>query len=260
MRWDINGFVDNYGTACFDGNCGTIEPIEHDEGEMLSQATSSATWTEPPQLKQRMELLKEHPGVKEGSQDHFKEVQYDEGATSSQPIPSVTGIKTLEQRMDLLKLKDQDVENEMKPVQCMEELKEIDVDRTVPKVNSEGQSKVSLPTEHINYVQSVKERRANLKLNIMEKLWSMVEHLDQVPDVLNYIDRACLQITGIENGSLLFKVKVDTLDDLKRMQDLVRYGGMKKILDKELVEKNMEVTIGLLPKMINYLTVYVMYR
>ena len=261
MRWDINGFVDNYGKACFDGNCGTIEPMQHDEGEMLSQATSSAAVTETPQpqLELSMELLKEvkeQHVVKEVKEEHCMEVsmQHDEDKAYSQLIQCATGSELLEQRMEFLKLDEQDIDNELKPVQRMKELKEIDVDKTVPKVKT-GSDDHLLPTENRDSVQSIEERREHVRLNIIEKIWSMVKQPGDVPVAINYVDRINLQITGIEKGSLLFKVKVDTLDDLKRMQDLVRYGGMKKILDKELVEKNMEVNIKWLIIMDHGLTV-----
>ena len=215
MRWDINGFVDNYGRACFDGNCGTVEqPMEHDEGGTLSHSAYSSPGIETPGEKQRVELLKKQAVVGE--------------------------------------LTEQD--------QRMEKLKEID--ETVPKVrtDTDDTSIANVPTEHEDNdnsiaavssahkdnTQSIEERRANLKLAMMEKVWSFVNKPGDVPIALGYIDRALLQITGIDKGSLLFKVNVSTLDELKRVQELVRYGGMKKILDKELVEKHMEVSMSVI--------------
>ena len=214
MRWDINGFVDNFGRACFDGNCGTVEqPMEHDEGGTVSHSAYSSPGIEKPGEEQRMELLKEQPVV-----------------------------------------------GELKQKQRMGELKEID--ETVPKVrtDTDDTSIASIPTEHEDndisiaavssapkdHTQSIEERRANLKLAMMEKVWSFVNKPGDVPIALGYIDRALLQITGIDKGSILFKVNVSTLDELKRVQELVRYGGMKKILDKELVEKHMEVSMSVI--------------
>lgn len=84
-------------------------------------------------------------------------------------------------------------------------------------------------------------RREILKIQIMEKIWSFVEKPEDVPRAVEAGRQVCLQLQGIEKGSLLFKMKVSSLDDLERLRDLVTYGGMKKILDQEVIQKNMKI-------------------
>ena len=171
MRWNVNGFLDNFGSACFDGNCSTNEPMQHDKGSVPVPSLPEAVALEP---KQRMKVLK---GI--------------EDTACETPVQS-----------------------------CVRE-----------------------STEQKADTQSIEERRETLRLNIIEKIWNLVKRPEDIPDALTYVDRVNLQITGIEKGSLLFKVMVNTLDDLERLQKLVIYGGMKKILDQELIEKHMGVSI-----------------
>lgn len=151
MRWDISGFEDNCGLACFDGNCST------------------------------------HTGAKEAREDD--------------------------------------------DVSIPEE------DREKTASNTDSRLAQQLAAEKAE----IELRRESLRLKIMETIWSKVKKLEDVPEALNYIDRANLQLKGFEKGSLLFKVRVNSPDGLEQLQQLFMYGGMKKILDRELIHKHMEV-------------------
>lgn len=101
----------------------------------------------------------------------------------------------------------------------------------------------SIVKDHEEPQTDLATRREFLKIQIMEKIWSFVEKPEDVPRAVEAGRQICLQLQGIEKGSLLFKMKVSSLDDLERLRDLVRYGGMKKILDQEVIHKNMKVRV-----------------
>ena len=76
----------------------------------------------------------------------------------------------------------------------------------------------------------------------MEKIWKFVESGEDVSRAVEYCEKMGLYFKGFEKGSLLFKMQINTLGDLERLRKLVTYGGMKKVLDQELVDKRMEVS------------------
>lgn len=122
--------------------------------------------------------------------------------------------------------------------------KKFPVEVTLINTTEQGESSCepsSIVKDHEEPQTDLATRREFLKIQIMEKIWSFVEKPEDVPRAVEAGRQICLQLQGIEKGSLLFKMKVSSLDDLERLRDLVRYGGMKKILDQEVIHKNMKV-------------------
>lgn len=170
IRWDINGFVDNHGTACFDGNCSSTS------------------------VKMSMEeKRKEHDDL--DSEPRSKMVCY----THMQKSNEKATLKETDSNID-----------------------------TGTGQSAENKAKID-------------SERENLRLKIIDKIWSFVKDPKDISAALDYVDRVNLQLIGIEKGSLLLKVRVNSIDDLDRLQQLILYGGMKKILDKELIQKHMGV-------------------
>ncbi|XP_053374559.1 uncharacterized protein LOC123532121 [Mercenaria mercenaria] len=167
-RWDICMFTDEYGKACFNGNCSDTDLVDGKDPDSL---------------------FNKLVGGNSGNDE----------TTKSAPVQT---------------------DHEQSPMEI-----------TTPETT------VNLGIDDVK--EALRMKREEIRLKFMEKVYSFVQLPEDVPVAIHYMEKINVQLDKIDRGSVIFSIYVGSFDALQTFEQLWRYGGLKKMLDKEMLNQDM---------------------
>ncbi|XP_053374561.1 uncharacterized protein LOC123531544 [Mercenaria mercenaria] len=84
-------------------------------------------------------------------------------------------------------------------------------------------------------------KKEDLHAKLMEKLYSCIQSPKDLPVALHYMDKLNLHMDTVEvaRDRVTFSIYICSLDALQTLEQLWRYGGLKRLLDKEMMDQFM---------------------
>lgn len=103
----------------------------------------------------------------------------------------------------------------------------------------EGNEEMQISQTAAAREESLGEERERVRNKFFEKLISLIQTKDDVPVMLSHMKQFDLQFMGIKQGSILVNIYISSLEALDNLEHLWKYGGLKRMLDKEFLSKDM---------------------
>ncbi|XP_060608481.1 uncharacterized protein LOC132760511 [Ruditapes philippinarum] len=99
----------------------------------------------------------------------------------------------------------------------------------------------SVSRDEMNKIKEkeIELKRKELQLNFMEKIYSFIKGPEDLPVALQYMKEVNIQMDRLSKGSVIFSIYIGSLDALQQFEKLWRYGGLKSLLDKEMLGEDM---------------------
>jgi hypothetical protein len=119
---------------------------------------------------------------------------------------------------------------------------EVDSSRIAPRpmeIEANQIPEVSSDEEIKRKEKEVELKREELRLKLIEKIFSFINNPEDVPVALNYMEKVNMHMVGLSKGSVIFSIYIGSLDALQQFEKLWRYGGLKNLLDKEMLGEDM---------------------
>ncbi|XP_060598873.1 uncharacterized protein LOC132752552, partial [Ruditapes philippinarum] len=213
-RWDLTSFTDPFGRACFNGNCSDIKienlkvhDLESDQVGVQGMVDIAVQETNSPHKREVVAIQEtspsagiETPGVPNINSQHLMD------ASLGSAERNYSSSQENKQSLDEVDASG----NAQGPMEVQEtEINSVSRDEMIKKKEKE-----------------IELKREELRLKMMEKIYSFIDIPADVPVALHYLKEVNIQIGGILQGSVIFSIYIGSLDALQQFEKLWRYGGL----------------------------------